>query len=204
MTAAGAQMICRQQHKRSNAARSIPRGRRYTRTAMSLHWVMAVLLPTTFALGLYMKDMSFSPQKLSFYSYHKWIGVTIFVLAVIRVAWRMTHRPPEQNPALPSWSISAASAAHILMYALFFAIPLAGWLYSSATGVPTVPFGLSALQLPDLINRNMELAHTLKLVHQSLAYLLAGLVVTHLAGVVLHIASPGHDVLGRMLPGRRP
>ena len=67
---------------------------RYTVPAALLHWVMAALIVATFPLGLYMVDLPLSPSKLKYYSWHKWIGVTVFLLAMARVAWRFGHRPP--------------------------------------------------------------------------------------------------------------
>jgi cytochrome b len=67
---------------------------RYTRTAKTLHWLMAVLILGLLALGFYMQDLPLSPQKLQLYSWHKWAGVTVFLLVLFRLAWRVTHQPP--------------------------------------------------------------------------------------------------------------
>jgi len=67
---------------------------RYTRTAVTLHWLIALLIFAAFPLGVYMHDLPLTPYKLRLFSYHKWIGVTVFMLALMRVTWRATHRPP--------------------------------------------------------------------------------------------------------------
>jgi len=67
---------------------------RYTKTAIALHWLAALLIFATFPLGVYMHELTLSPFKLKLVSYHKWIGVTIFLLTVARLAWRATHTPP--------------------------------------------------------------------------------------------------------------
>ena len=172
---------------------------RYTTTAIALHWLMALLIVAAFGLGLYMVDLKNSPQKLQYFSWHKWMGVTVFGLAAIRLLWRLFHQPPAL-PAMPMWQQRAAHGTHILMYVLFFGIPLAGWLYSSARGVQTVYFGI--FPLPDLIEPDKSLASTLKQVHVYSGYVLAGLVSTHLAAVVKHQWLDKDGLLKRMIPGR--
>jgi cytochrome b561 len=104
---------------------------RYTRTAIALHWLMAVMILASLGMGLYMVDLAISPQKLKYYSWHKWAGVTIFVLAAIRLLWRLSHAAPAM-PAMPRWQVLAAHVTHFLLYVAFFAAPLTGWLFSSA------------------------------------------------------------------------
>ena len=177
---------------------------RYHGIAISLHWLIALLLICGFALGLYMVDLKFSPQKLTLYSYHKWIGVSVFTFAVLRVLWRLTHQPPPLPASVPLWQVAASNATHLLLYFFLFAAPLSGWFYSSATGVPTVPFGIAALQLPDLIEKNRELAGTLKFVHMSITYSFAGLVALHVAAVFKHMLIDRDGIMRRMLPVKSP
>lgn len=182
----------------------VPVPLRYNGIAITLHWLTAVLLVCGFALGLYMTGLAFSPQKLTYYSYHKWIGVTVFVLVLLRMVWRAAHPPPPLPAALPRWQAAASNAVHFLLYGLMAAVPLSGWLYSSSAGVPTVPFGIAALQLPDLVEKNRELAATLKFVHLSLAYSLAALVALHLAAALKHTLIDRDGIMSRMLPGTIP
>lgn len=185
---------------------------RYTGTAIALHWLVAVLLFAGFGLGLTMVDMSFSPQKLKFYSWHKWIGITIFALIAFRLIWRLTHAAPALPASMPAWQQKAAHASHLLMYVLFFAIPLSGWLFSSAKGIQTVYLGL--VPLPDLLTKDMgdivlaaadaekpfTVAELIRLVHKSMNYLLGALVLTHIAAALKHHFIDRDDVLGRMVP----
>ena len=124
---------------------------RYTAVAMLLHWVLAVAILTAFSVGLYVEDLPFSPNKLKLINWHKWAGVTILALSLLRLVWRLTHRPPALpariEQAMPSWQRVAHHGTHHLMYLLFFAVPLLGWAYSSAKGYPIVWFGV--LPLPD-------------------------------------------------------
>jgi cytochrome b561 len=106
----------------------------YTGTAKILHWLMALLIFAMLGLGFYMSDLPLSPQKLQLYSWHKWAGVSAFLLLVIRLAWRITHQPPAlptQTPKIQQW---AAHLGHVSLYVLMLVIPLSGWLMSSAKG----------------------------------------------------------------------
>ena len=174
---------------------------RYTATAIGLHWLIALAIFATFTLGLYMHDLPLSPDKLRLYSWHKWAGVTIFLLVVARLAWRLTHRPPDLPAAVPVWQRRAAALAHGLLYVLMLAIPLSGWLMSSAKGFPTVLYGV--LPLPDLIGKNAELGEMLATTHKLLNLTMAGLVVAHVGAALKHHFVDRDDVLRRMLPFKR-
>ncbi|QJR11063.1 Cytochrome b561 [Usitatibacter rugosus] len=175
---------------------------RYTRTAIALHWIAAVLILGNLAWGLYMVSLEFSPAKLKYYSWHKWTGVTIFVLAAARLLWRLKHPAPPLPAHMPVWESRAAHASHILLYVLFFAGPLTGWLFSSAGGFQTVYFGV--LPIPDLLGKDRELADVLKVVHRSTVYALGGLIALHAAAAVKHHVIDRDDVLTRMLPFLKP
>ena len=137
---------------------------RYSRVAVLLHWVLGFALIAIFGMGLYMADLPFSPQRLKLYNWHKWVGVSILLLSALRLAWRLTHRPPELPEAvagrMPAWQRVAHHATHHALYLLFFAVPLLGWAYSSAAGFPIVWFG--AVQLPDFVPVSESLAEVLK------------------------------------------
>lgn len=169
----------------------------YTRTAKSLHWLMALMIFGLLGLGFYMSDLPLSPQKLKLYSWHKWAGVTVFLLTLVRLAWRATHQPP-----LMPWQMSklqqiAAHVGHVGLYLLMLAIPLSGWLMSSAKGFQTVWFGV--LPIPDLLPKNKELGDLLLSLHQGLN-LLVVLLLTHIAAALKHHFIDRDDVLIRMLP----
>jgi cytochrome b561 len=174
---------------------------RYTRTAIALHWLLAVLIIANLAGGLYMTELAFSPQKLKYFSWHKWAGVTVFALSAGRLLWRLRHPAPPLPQEMPAWQHKAAHLSHRLLYALFFAVPLAGWLFSSAQGFQTVYLGL--VPIPDLLDKNKELANVLRLVHKSLAYGLGAVVVAHIAAALKHHFVDRDDVLERILPERK-
>jgi len=156
----------------------------YTRTAVALHWLVAILIFTTFPLGLYMTDLSFSPEQLKLYSYHKWLGVTIAALVIIRIVWRMSHTPPPLPDSTPQWQKKAAQITHLALYGLMLAIPISGWLMSSAKGVPTVWLGW--VPLPDLVEKSKPLGETLESIHSTLNYALLALVCAHIGAAFKH------------------
>lgn len=172
----------------------------YTRTAMALHWLMALLILVAVPLGLVMHELDLSPFKLKLYSWHKWIGVTVFGLAVLRLLWRATHPVPPPPVGLPDWQRRLAGAVHGLLYVLIFLIPLSGWLMSSAKGFQTVYLGV--LPIPDLIGKHEGLGELLEEVHETLNNGLLFLVFVHVAAALKHHYLDGDDVLRRMLPGR--
>jgi cytochrome b561 len=170
---------------------------RYSGTAIALHWLLALLIAANLALGLYMADLSFSLTRLKLYNWHKWAGAVILALSALRLAWRLTHRPPAEPP-MPGWQRLAAQGTHGLLYALFFAVPLAGWAYSSSAGFPLVVFGV--LPLPDWVPVDRELASVLKLLHKVLAFALAALVGLHIAAALKHQFINRDGLLSRMRP----
>jgi len=176
-------------------------GPRYTATAITLHWLMALLLAGLFAVGIYMHELPLSPWKLKVYSWHKWAGVTAFLLVLVRLAWRIGHRPPPLPATMAPAMRLAAHAGHGLLYLLMIAIPLTGWLMSSAKGFQTVYFGL--LPIPDLLAKNKELGDLLQQAHQALNLLFAAVVLGHVGAAIKHHRVDKDDVLTRMLP-RRP
>ena len=128
---------------------------RYTGVAIALHWLLGLMIVGAFAMGLYMHELPVSPTRHKLFNWHKWAGITILVLSVLRLLWRVTHRPPADLPA-PRWQNLAAHGTHWALYALFFLVPLAGWAYSSAAGFQVVWFGV--LPLPDFVGKDKALA----------------------------------------------
>lgn len=172
----------------------------YTRVARLLHAVQGLALVGMFAVGLYMVDLPFSPDRLKLYNWHKWAGVMVLGLALIRLLWRLTHRPPPLPDAIartmPAWQRLAHHGTHLALYLLFFAVPLLGWAYSSATGFSIALFG--AWPLPDWVPVNEALADALKPAHRYAAYALAGLVLLHVAAALKHQFVDRDGLLARM------
>ena len=182
---------------------SIPKSdARHTPVAMGLHWLLAAALLAMLAVGLYMTSLPFSPARLQLYNWHKWAGITVLVLSVLRLLWRLTHRPPPLPAALqaamPDWQRWAHHTTHGALYALFFVVPLLGWAYSSAAGFPVVLFGV--LPLPDWVSASPELADALKPLHRWSAWALVGLIALHVAAALKHQWLDRDGLLTRMWP----
>lgn len=174
---------------------------RYTSTAITLHWLMALGLIGSFALGLYMTELPLSPDKLKLYSWHKWAGVSLFLIVLVRLGWRLTHpAPPLPDSVLPLLRLASA-ATHAALYVLMIAVPVSGWLMSSAKGFQTVWFGV--LPLPDLLAKDKALGDALVTVHETLNYVLLAIVVLHVVAALKHHFVDRDVVLVRMLPGLR-
>lgn len=163
-----------------------------------MHWAVALLVFAVFPLGLYMYDLPLSPDKLRLYNYHKWIGITVLMLTVLRLGWRLSHRPPALPATMKNWEQAASHGMHYLLYALIVAVPLSGWLMSSAKGFQTVWFGV--LPLPDLVGKDKELGKLLAEMHEVLNFTLLGLVAVHIGAALKHHFIVHDDILARMLP----
>lgn len=166
---------------------------------MALHWLLALMILASLGAGLYMTGLPFSPTRLKLYNWHKWAGTAILILSAARLLWRLTHRPPAQPP-MPVWQSRIAHATHAALYVLFFAVPLAGWGYSSAAGFPIVLFGI--LPLPDWVPVSRDLADALKTLHHWLVYALAAVVALHVCAAFKHHFIDQDGLLKRMRPAR--
>ena len=177
---------------------------RYSTVAMLLHWLLGLAIFGIFAVGVYADYLPFSPALLKLINYHKWAGITFLILTVLRLAWRLTHRPPALpksiEQAMPSWQTKVYHATHYALYALFFIVPLLGWAYSSAAGFPVVLFGV--IPLPDLLSVDKEFAKQVKEVHALAAFALMGLALLHIAAALKHQFIDRDKLINRMLPGK--
>jgi len=169
----------------------------YTRTAIALHWLAALLIVCNLLLGVSMVELPLSPLKLRAFGWHKWIGITVFLVASARLAWRYAN-PPPPPVAMPEWQRRAAAATHATLYVLMLAVPLSGWIYSSSTGVSVAYLGL--VPLPDLVAKDKALAAALKAVHVTLNLGLVALIGVHAGAALKHHFVDRDAVLPRMLP----
>ena len=174
---------------------------RYSGAAIALHWATAVLIVVNLLVGLSMVPLPISPRKLNWYSWHKSIGATVFVLTCARLAWRW-YRPPPPAVAMPPWQRVSAAATHASLYVLPLLVPLSGWIYSSATGVQVIYLGL--FPLPDLVAKDKALAAVLRATHLTLNLVLFVLICVHAAAALKHHFADRDNVLTRMLPLLRP
>ena len=165
------------------------------------HWLIAILLVATYYFVLGRPDTPGpSPEKLQMMSYHKWAGITVLFFSLIRMASRFVFAAPPMGAdvRMPAWQGKVHKITLLLMLLLTVAIPLGGWLMSSAAGRPVVMFGL--WPLPDLIGVNEALAGLIKEVHETAAWTLLVLAGLHTAAALKHYFVDKDSVLARMVP----
>lgn len=173
-----------------------PPGSRYTRTAIAFHWIIAVLVLANIALAWTFKTWSDFPWTQSVTNLHKTVGITVLGLALMRLLWRIGHRPPPFSSAIPRWQITAARTGHAALYFTIIAMPLSGWIYDSAwewaADVPIDVFGLFEMpRIPWVMNMppgptKEALDVAAGKIHVWLSYLLYFLLAAHLAGAIKH------------------
>ncbi len=171
----------------------------YTRTTVALHWIVAALVITAIALGWVMTELTFSPLKLRLFNWHKWIGVTVLALMVVRSLWRLWHPPPAPLPT-PAWQRLSAQAIHAIFYLMLLVQPLTGWIFSNAEGVPVVYLGL--MPLPNLVDKDKVFGAFVKELHEAGGWVLAVLIGLHLLAAIKHHFFDRDDTLRRMLRWR--
>lgn len=174
---------------------------RYGAIAVALHWVMAFVLVTLLALGAYMvrlPDVGFDRTKITLILVHKAIGMLALGLVLVRLPWRWVNPLPQLAAGLPGWQQVAARFVHLLFYVVMLALPLTGWLMSSAGAYPVSFFGWFAV--PDLIRPNDQWFEELTVLHRWLAYVLIALLALHAGAALRHHFAWRDDTLRRMLP----
>lgn len=172
----------------------------YTRAAITLHWAGAGLILAGLFMGWTMTEMPISPQRLKVYNYHKWLGVTVLALALLRLVVRVA-RPPPALPSMVVWQRRVARVGHGLLYVLMLVVPLAGWIYSNAAGYPVVYLG--KLPLPNLVGPDKALAAGWVQIHGSLALALAVLTGLHVLAALHHHFILRDTTMRRMWTWRR-
>lgn len=176
-----------------------PSAVRYSRGAVILHWLIAVLIVLNFVAAWVSEDMP-DEQAAQIMGNHKAIGISILLLTVVRVVWRLTHRPPSLADTLAAWEVAMSRVTHGLLYLLMLAIPLSGWLMHSAFsgGKPVSLFGL--VNWPGFpFAANKDLAHSFGEGHELMAIAMLVLLALHVAGALKHrLVDKDGNALARM------
>ena len=173
---------------------------RYSLVAMAFHWILAILIGLNFA-GAWASEELPRAERLVAMNGHKAMGITILLLTVARIGWRLAHNPPALLDSLKAWEIALAKVVHALAYAFMLAVPLAGWAMHSAAskGAPVAVFGLFSMPaLPVGTDKpTIGLFHEL---HETFASLLLALAVVHVLAALKHMAVDRDGTMRRMLP----
>jgi len=170
---------------------------RYGLVPQLLHWIVVGLIIVQYVLAEAAEELPLGMEKLAVLSRHKSVGITLLLIALVRVAWRLFDRPPAPPP-MPAWQRAAATAVHWGLYALLFALPITGWMMSSAANYPVSWFGL--VQLPDLVMPSEELHEVMEEIHEGLFVALLVLAGLHVLAALKHQFVDRDGLLARMLP----
>ena len=171
---------------------------RYGAVAQGFHWIIAGLIVTQFTLALMADDLPLGLHKLAVLARHKSFGMTVLMLAVLRLLWRLFNRPPELPAGMSKIEKVLARGTHVLFYVLLFAMPLTGWMMSSAKNYSVSWFG--QFTWPDLVAPNEKTFELLKTTHHLLGWLLLTVAILHILAALKHHFWNKDDVLVRMLP----
>jgi cytochrome b561 len=175
---------------------------RYSAVAQTFHWVIAALIVTQFVLAYTADDLPIGVHKLALLARHKSFGMTILMLAVLRLLWRLKNPPPALPAGMTSVERMLARATHIAFYVLLFAMPLTGWMMSSAKNYSVSWFGV--FTWPNLIGKNENAFELLRSTHHVLSFILFAIAVLHILAALKHHFWDKDDVLLRMLPLFKP
>lgn len=174
-------------------------GARYTSVAVALHWLIALLVVVQLTLGWTMIEIPVKPVGVRAYWFnlHKSIGVTIALLALVRLGWRWRHPAPPLPATVPLWQRRAAAASHALLYVCLIGMPLIGFLGSTFSGYPIKYFGIT---LPQWGHKSDELKSFFSAVHLGLAWVFMTLITLHVSAAIKHLLVDRDGVFWRMWP----
>ena len=174
--------------------------------AKFFHWAVVVLILVQGVLGLVMVELPKRPNVIPVFTFHKSLGLTIFLLAILRLVWRAFDARPDEPATIPQAQVLGARAGHALLYLLLFAVPLSGWLFDSASSLRPL-FWWGVVKLPSLTGgKDDALKDIAEAAHQYLFWALVLVAAGHATMALVHHFHHRNAVLRRMLPalGRAP
>ncbi len=179
---------------------SNPGHQQWTRLAVALHWLVAVLILFNIVLGVVAEEMAMSPAKLNVFIWHKSIGLSVLALVGLRLCWRYAHPPPEAPASLTTFERRASSSVHFALYGLIVAVPLTGWWLNSVANFPFRWFGL--FEVPAIAAPSETQEEWAEAAHVWLAWGMAAIVAAHIGAALKHHLINRDEVLRRMWPAR--
>lgn len=175
---------------------------RYSRVAIWLHWIIAVLIIGQLVGGKVMTWMDPTSLKFELYQYHKSFGIMILLLSFIRLFWRFGHKPPALPETMKPWERRLAGLSHKAFYALMIGIPLSGWAMVSAStfGIKTKLFKIVPWPHIPGVPQSTDLENILKSVHEWMGVFIFVLLALHIGAALKHHYKDKDNVLSRMVP----
>jgi cytochrome b561 len=155
---------------------------KYSKTAIVLHWAIAFLIISNIAFAMIPAP---KPVHEFLMGLHLPFGILVLLLVVVRIVWRLGHRPPAKPETLTNWEVWLSRSVHFLFYALMIIVPLSGWVWMSAENYPVSMFGL--FDLPMLpVDQTKTFKHIMHERHEFLGLATLGLVLLHIIGALKH------------------
>ena len=174
---------------------------RYGIVAQGFHWIVALCVIGLLIVGLLMTEMKQGPDMFKVYALHKSVGITVLVLAVLHLIWKLSNAHPRSLPTHQKWEKFLATLVHVFLYFAIIGMPLSGWIMSSAKGYPVNLFWIEGLTLPNLVGPSEEVAKRANQFHELAAYALIAAIGLHFAGALKHHVIDKDSTLRRMIPG---
>ena len=172
-------------------------GLRYSKVAIWLHWVIGLAVMANIGLAMLTEDMPRETHRAAM-GIHKALGITILALTVVRILWRLGHKPPSLPIATPAWQRLLSNAVHFLFYGLLILLPLSGWVWMSAANRPIDFFGL--FTVPALVAPDASLADVMHDRHEVLGLTILALAAIHILAALKHQFVDRDRLIGRMNP----
>lgn len=178
---------------------------RYTKTAIALHWTIAVLIVGLIIFGLLMTNPNM-PNRFVIYQLHKSFGILVLILSVFRLVWRWLHKPPPLPEHMKRWEKFAARSTHIAFYGVMIGMPLLGWALVSASPLPIPTELFWIVPWPDIpfIPESEALERVFEFLHGNIGKLTIGLILLHAGAAMKHHFVNKDNVFARMMPWARP
>lgn len=177
------------------AATPAPARWHYAVPAIVLHWTIAVLIATMVAVGWYMMAYEKDPGSERYFNLHKSVGIVVFALVLLRIVWRLSHKPAALPPSVPGWEVTASLVAQRVLYGCMFALPIIGFIGASYSDEGIRFFGQ---QLPRMLAANHDLSERFFSIHIVLAWTMVAIIVLHAAGGLKHLLLDKDGVFQRM------
>ncbi len=171
----------------------------YSFLARLLHWATAIAVLIAIPLAIIAVNVPNGPGKGELFFWHKSFGVLVFIIVILRALQRLINGAPGPHPQLPEIEKIGSQAVHYILYVLLIAVPLLGWIGTSALGHPPSFFGF--FTLPPLVAENKEFGEKIMNWHVVLAFMLAGLASFHIIFALYHGIVRKDGVLTRMISG---